>query len=385
MADNNPLTTALNTLDTTIQTITEKVEASKNGVREYKAKIIAKLNEINEAIGNLKDNNNLKALPALRVQLESTKTELDAKTRELDSANASLSEANANLQAAQRNIADITQQLETVNRQLAELNRLGEQKDTTIGELNAQVTALNAQKEALTAQKAEAERNLAAAQQETSGLVDKIGVINANLVQQIELIDTIVNGLGDLDSGDVSEQFNDVSSNIQAIMTMINSSPGTTVQGGQQGAPQFSEAVNTAYNKFMNSLQTEKEALYRKIQQVTGNGESVRIIQLNLKKTDPDSINIVKEEFQKFINASRGGGKRKRKQKTMKKRSKRTKKLMKNLKGGYVYSSSKDLDKASSIISASSKSKSNSNSKSKSKSKSNSSKKSHKTKRRSKQ
>ena len=80
------------------------------------------------------------------------------------------------------------------------------------------------------------------------------------------------------------------------------------------------------------------------------------------------------------------GGKRKRKQKTMKKiGNKRTKKLMKNLKGGYVYSSSKDLDKASSIISASSKSKSNSNSKSKSKSKSNSSKKSHKTKRRSKQ
>ena len=57
MADNSLLTNALNTLDTTIQTITEKVEASKNGVREYKAKIIAKLNEINEAIGNLKDNN----------------------------------------------------------------------------------------------------------------------------------------------------------------------------------------------------------------------------------------------------------------------------------------------------------------------------------------
>ena len=61
----------------------------------------------------------------------------------------------------------------------------------------------------------------------------------------------------------------------------------------------------------------------------------------------------------------------------MKKRSKRTKKLMKNLKGGYVYSSSKDLDKASSIISASSNSKSNSKSKS--------NKKAHKTKRRSKQ
>ena len=55
MADNSLLTHALNTLDTTIQKITEKVEASKTGVREYKAKIIAKLNAINLVIGNLKD------------------------------------------------------------------------------------------------------------------------------------------------------------------------------------------------------------------------------------------------------------------------------------------------------------------------------------------
>ena len=57
-----------------------------------------------------------------------------------------------------------------------------------------------------------------------------------------------------------------------------------------------------------------------------------------------------------------GGKSRKyKKQKTMKKRHGKTRKLSKTYKGGYVYSASKDLDKASSIISASSSSKSRSN------------------------
>ena len=67
------------------------------------------------------------------------------------------------------------------------------------------------------------------------------------------------------------------------------------------------------------------------------------------------------------------GGKRKRKHKTMKKRRRRTRKLVKKYqKGGYTYSTSKDLDKASSVISNSSKSLNSLNSKSMSKSMSNS-------------
>ena len=63
------------------------------------------------------------------------------------------------------------------------------------------------------------------------------------------------------------------------------------------------------------------------------------------------------------------GGKRKQKRKTMKKRRRKTRKLMKKYqKGGYTYSTSKDLDKASSVISNSSKSLNSLNSKSMSKS-----------------
>ena len=60
------------------------------------------------------------------------------------------------------------------------------------------------------------------------------------------------------------------------------------------------------------------------------------------------------------------GGKRGRR--TMKKRNRKTRKFMKkNQKGGYVYSASKELDNASSIINISSIPKSSSTSKTKSK------------------
>jgi hypothetical protein len=70
------------------------------------------------------------------------------------------------------------------------------------------------------------------------------------------------------------------------------------------------------------------------------------------------------------------GGKRKRK--TMKKRHRRTRKKM---KGGYIYSTSKELDKSSSIISATSNSKSSTSKSSTSKSSTSKSNKKDKTKR----
>jgi DNA repair exonuclease SbcCD ATPase subunit len=390
MAD-NPLTKALNTLDTTIQTITAKVEASKSGVRDYKAKIIDKLKEINVVINNLKTkiNSSLAALPELRQKLQDNQAALQTKTEELDQTKGQLVVANRDLEQSQQNITRINQQLETVNQQLAELTTSGEQKDTAIRNLNAEKEALTAQVAYLNAQKTAAESGLAAAQRETSDLVVRIGVINANLVQQIQLIDTIVNELGNLDSGDVSEQFNAVSSNIQAIMHMINnSSPGTTVQGGQQ--PIYNVEQN--FNR-LKSLSSQNEN-YRQFISGLSNPNLKSAILANNNKDDPASIATLKQILEQnkiIVPTNMTGGKSRRHKrrggrKTMKKKHRKTRNLAKkNYRGGYVYSSSKDLDKASSIISASLNSNSNFNSNSKSKSKSNSSKKSHKTKRRSKQ
>ena len=111
----------------------------------------------------------------------------------------------------------------------------------------------------------------------------------------------------------------------------------------------------------MNSSQWTKDDFYRKIP-----GQSQYIIQNNIKGTEPSNIRAVKLELKKlyeetpniqkhmnFNSSVRRGGKRRRR--TMKKRNRRTRKM----RGGYIYSASKELDKASSVVSASgSKSKS---------------------------
>ena len=81
MAD-NPLTNALNTLGTTINTITTKVNEGKDTAKAYKAQIIAKLAEVVKQLESLKTNSNLTALPQFRQQLQASQTDLQTKTEE---------------------------------------------------------------------------------------------------------------------------------------------------------------------------------------------------------------------------------------------------------------------------------------------------------------
>jgi DNA repair exonuclease SbcCD ATPase subunit len=353
---NSPLNQALAGLGTTINTITDKVEAGKERVRAYKAQIIAKLGEVVQQLNSLKDNNNLKALPQLRKQLQDSQAALQQKTEELDQTKASLDEANRTLQQFQQSIDEINRQLEEKNQQITDLTNSGKQKDKAIQELDAQVRELDKQKE-------EAERNLVSAQQQIDSLVQRISQINATLVNQIQLIDTIANELGDLDSGDVAQQFNAVTDNIKIIVDMLNSAG----QGGvvQQEAQQFSQEVEDLYQKFINADQPRKDNFYRNLNG-SPNQSSINVIQNNIRRAidrnDDQSINAIKGELQKIITSGNvpllGGKSRKhrrhRKRKTMKKKQRKTRKLKRYQMGGYVYSASRDLDKASSIISASS-------------------------------
>ena len=225
---------------------------------------------------------------------------------------------------------------------------------------------------ALTLQKAEAERQLALAQQQTNSLVERIGNINATLGRQIQLIDMIAAELGDLDGAndDVALQFKAVGDNIMVIMNMLNSSapPGQGPAPAPAPAPVVPgpQQVDDLYNKFINLNQQKKDLFYRNLQN-TANRGSIKIIQENINTPGPGPVDTIKAELAKILannNSAlvKGGKSRKyKKQKTMKKRHKKTRKLGKNYKGGYVYSASKDLDKASSIISASSRSRSRSN------------------------
>jgi hypothetical protein len=116
----------------------------------------------------------------------------------------------------------------------------------------------------------------------------------------------------------------------------------------------------------------DKEKIYDKLDEIDiAYAEMIRQ-QLNSGNPNKKDINnILQRRYVNNLtsgenNILRGG---RRKRKTMKKRPQRTRKLRKLQKGGYTYSSSKELDKASSVISNSSSSRSRSRTNSGSKSK----------------
>ena len=381
---NSPLNQALGTLGQTIGSITDKVVAGKATAEAYKANIIAKLEEVIQQLNALKNSPNFKEVPLLRQQLQDTQTALQEKTVELDQANENFAQANARLQ-------QIDQEIARINRALAE-NQAEIDRLNAAGQENAdKIAGLTEDKNRLTEEKDAAVRQLALIQQETGQLVENINRINATLAAQIETIDTIVAGLVNLDDANdaVAAKFTSVTQNITDIMAMLSATAqGPQVQGpGPQGppteppppVPTRAQQVDGLYNNFINMTQQKKDLFYRNLQN-TDNRGSTRIIQENIRKAiddrDEQSINNIKGELAKILANNNGsllrGGKYRnyKKRKTMKKRHRKTRKLSKNrknYKGGYVYSASRDLDKASSVISASSNSKSRSNRKDKTK------------------
>ena len=365
---NSPLNQALVGLGTTINTITHKVEAGKTRVREYKAQIVTKLQEVVEQLNSLKANNNLKAVPQLRKQLQDSQSALQEKTEELDKTKSQLNEANKTVQQLQQNIDQINREIEEKNQQITDLTNLGKQKDKAIQDLDAQVRELDKQKE-------EAEKNLLSAQQQIDSIIQKIGQLNTALVNQIKLIDTIANELGDLDNGDVAKQFKAVTDNIKIIVDMLTNSG----EGQSAPVPEAAEVqqqlydVEENFNKLINLHLNKDNGQYQRfVQRLDGQIQNKIAQVINyVDRNDPQAIATLKQileqkklEVPTIIN---GGKSRRHKRrggrKTMKKRHRRTHKKM---RGGYIYNTSKELDRASSVISKSSSSRSSSISKTKS-------------------
>lgn len=373
MAD--PLNTALATLNTTITSITEKVDEQRARVNSYKAALITKLGEVVQQINDLKDNSVLSTIPQLREQLKiipQLQQELEAKNNELDETKRNLAQTTQNLQDLQRNIDQLTREIDDKNAQIDQLRQSNVNKDQKINNLNNQVQQLNQQKTA-------AENALAAANQQMETLVARIGEINNFLTQQILTINRIADELGDLNSGEIGEQFNLIGANIQAIINLINSGPQPGPQAGPQAAPippaanvpHYNPEVEDFYNRYINATQEAKDRFYGFLR-TNGKGNLLNPLQTNIRAAQrippqPQAVQqiknvlngLVNERLNFNFNLPRYGGKKQRK--TMKKRHRRTRKKM---RGGYVYSASKELDKVSSLISSSptksaSKSKSN--------------------------
>jgi DNA repair exonuclease SbcCD ATPase subunit len=350
MADLNGV---LNNLNSTIASITTKVDEQKQRVKDYKTKLLEKLSQLFTQIDQLKNNRNLSRIPELQEQLKQLpvlQEQLQNKTRELE-------EAKSSIQELQSEIQRLQQDIESKNTQINDLTNSGKEKDKAIQELDAQYRELDKQKE-------QAENNLKAKTEEIDSLVNRIQAINTSLTNQIQLINLIADELGDLDRSDIGNQFEAITSNIQAIVNMIGES-GAGAGGAEYNTPQFSGEIEQLYRDFMNSEQPTKDAFYRSLNS-QGKSLSTNKIQSaigNARNNNEPAINTIKQELKNLkdsgvmlnFNNLRRGGKRIRKRKTIKKCNRRTRKKM---RGGYVYSGvSKELDRASSIISTSSRTK----------------------------
>ena len=348
----NPLNQALSNLETTIGSINTKVEENKGSARAYKAKIIEKLKNLNKTIDELKANNNLKSIPQLRQQLEESQTKLGDATKELEDTKTNLADATRDLQESQQKIQQLNSEIENLNVQVQELQNSNQQKTDEIASLNQTLAQL-------TEQKNSAERNLAAKQQEIDQYIQRLATINTTLASQIGLIDTIVGELGDLDSrnDEVSQQFQAVSDNIMAIMNMVNNPssnnnypPAAAAMSSNNNITNLrdlrSNPDKREYNTFIQSLNREgKQAIGQQINDDINkfdSGDSTAISKIQ---------NILTQNQINVPPLRTSGGRRR---KTMKKRHRKT---YKKMRGGYVYSVSKELDKESSVVSASSGSK----------------------------
>ena len=371
----NPLSQALDNLGNTINSITGKVDQNKQRVKDYKAKIVAKLREITGQIDSLKNNDKFKSIPGLRNTLEQTQNELQAKTDELDKTKTELAAANTSLQELRTKITDLETQITQKNDEIKKLTDAGATKDGQIQSLQDDVARL-------TNEKNEAETKLADSTQQINSLIQRIAQINDTLVKQIALIDTITAELGDLDDSNdtISMEFKAVADNIISVINMINNPTGPPPPPPPKTMMSTSRnAAQSNYNYLM-SLSNDPNKLAKFYSENEAKGPTqkgyVDIIKANLdaaKKGDNNAKNLVMDANNKLwmSNSGLAGGRKTKRRKSRAKKS--TKKYKRKQKGGYVYSTGsskeqKELDRKSSVVSNSSASKSSSQMKTKSRS-----------------
>jgi chromosome segregation ATPase len=367
----------------------EKIGLLTDRNSKFNTDLKKKLNEIISAISAFK-NTNLQGLTDTKQQLTTVSAELETAKATLNQNQQHLRAINSELLAAQseletanarknefeqkyRELNDKQQQLETTytneitaaraemaNTSTEEKTAMQQRFDNAIAAINVEKAQLQRAVENAQLAQTEAVNNLASLKTDQETLIGSLATINEFLAKQLQLIDTINDNNPNIEK--YTDLLDEIQTGLGGVISNINQAASAPVKSG-----------TPLYDKFISLSEDQQDSILE-----TLSPDDRTYIENNIHTTVvSDKRNIQNILSRNYRGDLLKGGKRKRKQKTMKNRNKRTKKLMKNLKGGYVYSSSKDLDKASSIISASSNSKSNSKSKS--------NKKAHKTKRRSKQ
>ena len=305
---NNPdnvFENALTTLNTTVSSITGKVEQQKERVAKYKQELISKLLDISNALIYLKQNTKTKS--GLKEQVKSLKQDLTKATAELTKKKEELNTCKPALETLQTQMQNLVTKIEEKDRQIKELNTASRDKDTTLSKLqNDKSELLN--------EKQEIDNKLTKTSNQLTELTNDIGKINNTLGQNVSEIDTIMDGLDKAPSNeDIDTHFEIMRTNIEQITKMINGSNSNN----------DNEPNNRVHPRYTQNFVNRPNPLLSPIP-----------LQSRPRPNNPT------------------GGKRK----THKRRYKRTYK--RTLKGGYVYNSSSKLDKASAVILTSSKDKS---------------------------
>lgn len=353
--ENNPFNEILQTLGNSIESINDKISAGQENVRNYKANIVERLGDVIEQLKGIQNNPIFKTIPSLRGELQNAKSALAERTNELAQTKTQLDNANASMEDLRKQIEDVNLEIRNKNEELQRIqdeltNQKNEttNKDSAIADLNNTIEQLNKQREEL-------EGQLNTSKSEIDDLINRLSLINNQLVDKIGLIDRITQGLN-VDDPEISDGFKLIADNIQAIMNMINN-PDTTVRQPPVATAATKDEAEKYYNLFLNSDQRQKDLFYRQI-----DTKSAGIIQQNLRGAnngESAAIEAIKRELSSDANKDKvitylkgsSGGKRKRNRRTMKRRG--MKRGKKTYKGGYVYKSDKSLDKASSIVSPS--------------------------------
>ena len=345
----------LEELGSKISSIEGKVTVGRQQVSSYKKEIVERLKGVVASLAKIQDSSELKQIPELRGKLLESNRLLDEKNKELEARTNELSSMRSTILKQEQELKSLNDQIDQTTTELgeakaaisnakAETDKIKNEKEQAISDLTTQLTSLKQEKDVV-------EKTLSDTQAEMETIVGRISTINANLQKQIDMIDTITSELN-ID-GPMTEEFQAVTDNIAAIMSMLQGATTSSATSSVNARP-ISVPLYDKYNSL--TPKERDELLYGLPDNIrmtvekdydTVNNKTVNERQRIIAKTNiQNSLKKYAEGKTKYM-----GGRRRRK--TMKKRRNNKRHSKKSYKGGYVYSFSKELDKASSVISAS--------------------------------
>jgi chromosome segregation ATPase len=362
------------------ETFTTKLKEIITSIERFKSTNLQGLTETKDRLTNVTNelNGTKETLARTQGELEQIRTALSTTQTELQN----VTSVKNGLEQKERDLNDKILQLETeyqtnINNVKEEMTqKANNEKSSMKQDFDSQLAALNNEKADLQkgiqeAQQSQTEavNKLSALQTEQNNLVNNLGEINSLLTRQLELISNI--NTEQPNDAEYSELLDTIQSSLGGVISEINQA----VSGQNQNQSAYD--VESNYNNLMSLYDTNR---FNAFLDNNTDGTVKRAIQTNIreaKNRNPQSIDEIKRvltanQIKVRPPSSISGGKRR--SKTMKKKNSKTRKLNHKLnrklkqRGGYVYSSSRELDKASSIVSSSS-SKSRTKSKNKSKNK----------------